>query len=130
MTTTATTYEVVVTREGSNWLADVPSVHGAHTFARTLNGLLKSVREVIVLMDDLPDDANPDVTLTFDVPDDLVTSAAEVAIARRTLATYEQEVQQKTARLAADLLAHDYTVRDTATILGVSPGRISQLVSA
>src|SRR5659263_509011 len=32
-------YEVIVTREGSSWLADIPAVPGAHTFARSLTGL-------------------------------------------------------------------------------------------
>jgi predicted RNase H-like HicB family nuclease len=31
-----TTYEAVVTREDPMWLADVPAVPGAHTFARSL----------------------------------------------------------------------------------------------
>ena len=48
---------VLVTRDGDSWLADVPSVPGAHTFARSLEGLARSVREVVVLMNDLPDDA-------------------------------------------------------------------------
>ncbi len=50
-------YAVLVTRDGDSWLADVPSVPGAHTFARSLEGLARSVREVVVLMNDLPDDA-------------------------------------------------------------------------
>ena len=50
-------YAVLVTRDGDSWLADVPSVPGAHTFARSLEGLARSVREVVVLMDDLPDGA-------------------------------------------------------------------------
>jgi len=37
-------YTVHVTREGDIWLADVPSVPGAHTFARSLEGLARSVR--------------------------------------------------------------------------------------
>ena len=42
----ASDYEVIVTREGDSWLADVPAVPGAHTFARSLAGLARSVREV------------------------------------------------------------------------------------
>jgi len=60
-----TTYLVEVTREGNQWLADVPSVPGAHTFANDLDTLRQSVREVIVLMDDLPDDATPDFYFTY-----------------------------------------------------------------
>ncbi len=59
-------YTVLVTRDGENWLADVPSVPGAHTFARSLEGLPRSVREVVVLMDDLPDDAEVDLDFHVD----------------------------------------------------------------
>lgn len=55
------TYEVVVTREDGAWLADVPTVPGAHTYARSLTALTEAVREVVILMDDLDDDAQPDL---------------------------------------------------------------------
>lgn len=57
-------YEVKVTREDGSWLADVPAVPGAHTFARSLAGLARSVREVIILMADLDDDATPERMFT------------------------------------------------------------------
>jgi len=76
------TYEVVATREDGMWLADVPAVPGAHTFARSLPALLESVREVVGLMDDLPDDATPDFTLTFDVDDPDVGTAAQLSALR------------------------------------------------
>ncbi len=78
MAKTMTTYEAVVTREDPMWLADVPAVPGAHTFARSLPALLESIREVIVLMDDLPDDVTPDFCLTFDVDDPDVGAAAQL----------------------------------------------------
>ena len=59
-------YAVLVTRDGDSWLADVPSVPGAHTFARSLEGLPRTVREVVVLMDDLPDDAVVELDFHFD----------------------------------------------------------------
>lgn len=60
------TYRVRVSREGSGWLADVADLQGAHTFARNLAGLERSVREVIVLADDLPEVAMPDLALEWD----------------------------------------------------------------
>ena len=56
-------YRVVVTREGDAWLADVPDVPGAHTWARNLLGLDGAVREVIALVEDLPDGAEPNLRL-------------------------------------------------------------------
>ncbi len=60
-------YRVVVTRgvDGS-WLADVPALTGAHTFAHTRQELDRSVREVVVLAAGLPDSAMPDLDLVWE----------------------------------------------------------------
>lgn len=44
-------------------------VPGAHTFAHSLEGLTKAVREVIIVMDDLPDDHPVDLDFHHDVAD-------------------------------------------------------------
>jgi len=122
-------YEVVVTREDGVWLGDVPSVPGAHTFARSLAGLVEAVREVIVLMDDLPDDAKPTVTFSYVVPDEVITSAAEVGRQRAKLDRAERENAAATAAAVHRLKAAGYSVRDASVLLGVTPGRVSQLTA-
>ena len=37
-------YDVIVTREGKDWLADVPALPGAHTDARSLRRLFTAHR--------------------------------------------------------------------------------------
>lgn len=59
------TYTVDVVREGSAWTADVVDLPGAHTYAPTLDELHTFVREVIVLMADLPDAAEPEFAFRF-----------------------------------------------------------------
>jgi predicted RNase H-like HicB family nuclease len=122
-------YEVIVTREGDYWLADVPSVRGAHTFARSLPSLFQSVREVIVLMKDLPDDAVPPMTFRFDVPDQLVTYAAQIGHRRAELAEQERQVRAETTEAIEKLTSAGYSVRDTAALVGVTAGRVSQVAS-
>jgi predicted RNase H-like HicB family nuclease len=46
--------------DGKQWLADVVDLPGAHTYARTVDSLRKRLREVAVLMADLPDSALED----------------------------------------------------------------------
>src|ERR1035437_10516867 len=60
------TYRVVVTREDGHWLADVPGLAGAHTYARSLPALDQAVREVVVLAADLADEAMPGLALDYD----------------------------------------------------------------
>ncbi len=57
MAASSVPYRVVITREDGHWLAEVPSLKGAHTFARSLPALDQAVREVVVLAADLPDEA-------------------------------------------------------------------------
>jgi predicted RNase H-like HicB family nuclease len=79
-----TTYRVTVTRERDAWLADVPDVPGAHTFAHSLSTLERNIREVIVLMTDRPDEALDDFDL--DVRYEIGDNAAVVATARQARA--------------------------------------------
>lgn len=123
-------YDVTVTREDGNWLADVPAVPGAHTFARSLAGLVESVREVITLMDDLDDNAEPAVNLLFEVSDPLVAESAKLGRERVELERREREVQAATARAVSCLTDSGYSVRDAAVLLAMTPGRVSQLTHA
>lgn len=124
-------YRVVVTREDGHWLADVPALPGAHTFARNLPALDQSVREVIVLADDLPDAAMPELVLEYDYHTgdaDLDITAIEVRRIRREADELAATAATRTAEVAARLVAHGLSVRDVAAILGISPQRVSQLV--
>ena len=59
-------FRVVVTREDGQWLADMPDLPGAHTYARSLPSLDQTVREVVVLAADLPDEVMPELVLDYD----------------------------------------------------------------
>ena len=123
-------YEVVVTREGDSWLADVPAVRGAHTFARSLAGLTRSVREVLILMADLDDDAAPELTFTYQVSDEAVKEAVAVGRERRKTRELEEALIAHTSAAAARLTREGYSVRDAAALLNLTPGRVSQLLNA
>jgi len=122
-------YSVLVTREGDNWLADVPAVAGAHTFARSLDGLAKSVREVVILMAELGGDADVQLDFHYDVDDDTVGEAERLRRLRAAMLIQEAELVSATARVASDL-TRSYSVRDTAAMLGLTAGRISQITNA
>lgn len=125
-----TTYRVVVTRENSAWLAAIQGLEGGHTYARTLSGLDRSVREVIVLAADLPDDAMPGLRLDYDFrtgDPDVDTSAVDVRALRRQAEQATAAATQRTAEAARRLVSHGLSVRDTAVVLGISPQRVSQL---
>lgn len=81
------TYTAEVRWEDGQWQATVQDVPGAHTFARSMNGLRKRLREVIVLMDGRPDadlDDEDAFTVALAVQ---VTVGDSVAVSDSTAAT-------------------------------------------
>lgn len=125
-------YEVVVTREDGHWLADVPELAGAHTYARSLPALGRAVREVIVLAADLPDEAMPGLRLDFDYrtgDSELDATALEVRRLRRQADELAAAAAARTGQVAALLVARGLSVRDVAALLGISPQRVSQLTA-
>jgi hypothetical protein len=125
-----TTYGVHVTREGDQWLADVPALEGTQTYAPNLTALDRYVREIIVLAEDLPASATRDLVLdwSYDVGDHLVQQANALRAERAELAAKEKQLEQATRELAVKL-THDLglSVRDAGPLLGISHQRVSQL---
>lgn len=123
---------VVVTREDGMWLADVPGLEGGHTYARSLPSLDQAVREVIVLAADLPDEAMPGLALDYryETGDpELDATALEVRRLRRQADELAAEVAARTGQAAVELVARGLSVRDVASLLGISPQRVSQLTA-
>jgi hypothetical protein len=129
---TEPTYHVVVTREDGVWLAEVPGLSGGHTYARTLAALDKAVREVIVLAADLPDEAMDSLRLSWDyhTGDDAVDEqTARIRHLRVEADQLSAQASAYTATMAHRLIERGMSVRDAATLLGVSPQRVSQLTA-
>jgi len=125
-------YRVVVTREDGHWLADVPGLEGAHTYARSLPALDHAIREVVVLAAGLPDEAMPGLVLEYDYQTgdpELDTTALEVRRLRREADEVAAAATARTAQVAAQLAARGMSVRDIAALLGISPQRVSQLAA-
>jgi predicted RNase H-like HicB family nuclease len=125
-------YRVVATREDGHWLADVPDLQGAHTYARSLPGLDQAVREVIVLAADLPDEAMPKLVIDYDYhtgDSELDSTAMEVRRLRRQADELAAAATAQTEQAAIRLVARGLSVRDAAALLGISPQRVSQLTA-
>jgi hypothetical protein len=121
------TYHVVVTREGVNWLADVLTVPGAHTWARNLVALDAAVREAIALADDA--EADLDLVWDYRTGDAAVDAESATLRAERTrVAAAENAVATQTRTLVNRLVRQGYSVRDTARLAGIAQQRVSQIM--
>lgn len=125
-----TTHIATVTREDGMWLADVQGLSGAHTYARSLSKLDEYVREVIVLAEDLPDEAMHDVLIEYvfdDSVDEAVRTAHELAERRKEIKRELKQLKGDTDRMIKKLRTQGYSTRDSAIVLDVTPGWISHV---
>jgi DNA-directed RNA polymerase specialized sigma subunit len=124
-------YDVIVSRAGDAWLADVPAVAGTHAWAKNLPGLDRNVREAIALAEDLPDGAEAGLELVYEyrTGDPYIDDqTAAVRAERARLGQAERALTERTAHLAEDLVyTRGMSVRDAAALLQISPQRISQV---
>jgi predicted transcriptional regulator len=126
-------WQVIVTREGRDWLAEVVGIRGgAHTHARTLDKLDQYVREVIVLGADLPDEALERLDLDYEyrVADADDAERREAVDIRKRAEELHARAIQAASQLALRYTERGLPVRDIATMLGISHQRVSQLASA
>lgn len=125
-------YQVVVTREGENWLADVPAVEGTHTYSRTLPKLEAEVREAIALALDLPEGGEAALELDFELHTGRPAwdkAFSELRQGRRQVEKAKQLLENRTQALARESRG-ELSVRDAGWLLGVSAQRVSQLTSS
>jgi hypothetical protein len=125
------TYRVVITHENSAWLADVPDLAGTHTFARNIPSLQKAVRELIALVEDLPDGAEDDLDVDYEyrigIPE-VEAETRQLRADRERIRREENELARRTDAAAKTLVErYKFSVRDAAALTGVSKQRISQL---
>jgi hypothetical protein len=126
----AVKYEVEVTREGDAWLADVAGLPGAHTYARNLEALDRSVREVIELVADLEDGAQFDVHYLYSGVSAAFVEAAKVGEERAAAEAVQRQLASASARVAKELAVEGWSVRDISGALKMTPGRVSQITNS
>lgn len=121
-----TTYTARVRRDGRFWLIHVPEVDRS-TQARHLREVEDMARDLIALMDDIPEDSF-DLDVQTELPEDIAQELG-IAVKLRERAARDQHDAAAHVRAAAAKL-HDQglTYRDIGQALGVSHQRAKQLV--
>lgn len=119
---------VAVLDDDKRWVAEVEDLPAAHADARNLETLDRYVREVIVLAEDLPDDAGPDLRLAWQYHtgdgyvDDELTDLRRL---RSMLEEAQRDLEARTRKVLAGMREH--SMRDASAMLGVSRARVQQL---
>jgi len=120
-------FVVRIAREGQSWLAEVPTVPGAATFAGNLIALELAVREVLSLLLDIEDESLFEFEFEFSNVGEEMLAAVELGKRREELEREQKEIMTVAARFIQELSKEGYSVRDLSGILHMSPGRVSQI---
>jgi hypothetical protein len=122
------TYHVTVTREGRFWVGVVDGLPGGATETRALAALEGEVRDLVSgLTDTDPDSFELELDYAGALPGKASAAVVSLDQWRRQLHEAEREYAAAQRAAARSLAAARVSVRDTAQLLGVSPGRVSQL---
>ncbi|MDA0253139.1 MAG: HicB family toxin-antitoxin system [Actinomycetota bacterium] len=124
-------YKIEVYRDGRWWMIVVPEL-GQITQARRISEIEDMARSLIAVSTDAPmaDVAVQVTSITLADGDDVLGSAQEIEQLRRQAQTLEAQAADAARAYALKLTNAGIPVRDAATLLHVSPQRISQLTNA
>ncbi|MDR1189204.1 MAG: XRE family transcriptional regulator [Bifidobacteriaceae bacterium] len=108
------------------WIVDVPAVRGLHTQVRRLDQVEAMVKDAASLLLDRPE-ADFTVVVLPKLPKAEQRKIDETKAARVRLSEAENAMAKASRAAVTDLRAEGLTVRDVATLIGVTPSRVSQL---
>jgi DNA-directed RNA polymerase specialized sigma24 family protein len=120
-------YKVTATREGTWWvlIANIGERHIASQ-TRRLSEAEAWIRDAISIALDVPEDSF-DVEIVPELPEEVREPAERAQELRRRYDQAGRELGRETARAVTILRSHGFSVRDTADLIGVTPGRVSQI---
>jgi predicted RNase H-like HicB family nuclease len=121
--------KVVLERdEGGNWIATIPSVPGCHTYGRTIEQARRRIREALRLW--IEDADSVALIEEIRLPHDALESIRRSRLARSRSERERARATDATVEAVRALLADlGLSVRDAATLLGVSHQRVQQLAA-
>lgn len=119
------TVEAVASREGDWWVVDVAG-YGT-TQARRLDDIERMVADLVASLDDVDISAVEVANVVVRLNDGLDVAVTEAKAAVTAAAEAQKQAGQQQRELVRQLRARNLSVREVASVLGVTPGRVSQL---
>lgn len=125
------TYDVTVEREGRWWMITVPEIDQI-TQARRVSEIEDMARSLIAICTDTPlTEVGVNVSsIVIRGVGDVLDTAHRIEDLRHRANDLEAQAADAARQYAVTLTGSGVPVRDAATLLGVSPQRVSQLANA
>jgi len=108
------------------WIVDVPAVRGLHTQVRRLDQVDAMVKDAASLLLDRPESSFA-ITVIPKLPSLEQQQIDEAKAARAKLSQAQSAAAKASRKAVASLRAQGMTVRDVASLMDVTPARVSQL---
>lgn len=121
------TYQVTARRWGYGWELDIDGV--GVTQSRTLATAAATVRSYLA-MDDYDDAETAEIVVTPELDGNLATEAEAARDATRQAERAQRDAAAKQRRVAHSLRESGLSGREIATVLQMTPQRVSQLINA
>jgi hypothetical protein len=124
-------YKVEVERDGRWWIITVPELDQV-TQARRVNEIEDMARSLIAVSTDAPlaDVQVQVVSIVIPGVGDILSTALHIEDLRQRAEDLETQAAEAAKQYARDLTREGVPVRDAATLLKVSPQRVSQLANS
>lgn len=126
-------YKVEITRDGRWWIVHIPEIDGV-TQARRLTEASTMAREYIALDRGIPlREVQVEIaSIGMKEPSsrELLDSARQIREMRAQATELERESGERARQFAQSLVTRGIPVRDIATLLEISPQRVSQLANS
>lgn len=115
-----------VVRSGAWWAIEVPEVTGVYSQAKRLDQVPEVTADAVATMLDIePDEV--EVSIKPRLREEVRKDVAEAIRLSREAERAQAAASAQMRRAVVDAIREGLTVRDTATLLEISPQRVSQL---
>lgn len=121
-------YTVHAQRDGAWWAIEVEGVTNAFSQAKRIDQIEAMAREVVSLLLDVEPDSF-DLTLDVVVPPDWAEQVQDLRARQAAAEAADRAASARLREVAAFLKGNGLPVRDVGSIMGVSPQRVSQLLT-
>jgi predicted RNase H-like HicB family nuclease len=117
------TYTAKARRSDGWWAISVPEIKGVHSQARRLSKVEAMARDAIALFLNVSPRS-----FNVTVEPELTEEVAHARTARAEVVMAQRRADEATRKALRKLLENNLSVREAADLVGISPGRVSQLV--
>ena len=112
--------------ESGAWIVSVPGIRGCHSYGRSLNEARRRIREALGLF--VRNARSVELSEEIRLPAEIRRAVEQGTSARERAERANTEAQRAVTTAARRMVDAGYSLRDVASLLGLSHQRVAQLL--